>query len=91
MESLAFFAVFIISLTVIGGPLAVALTYLPPRLLPAVVLKIFAVLISLIAIFIGAMLIINVDSIGARVTGLFGAGCGLFAIYRVIRKISKNK
>ena len=86
MESLAFFAVFIISLTVIGGPVAVALTYLPPKLLPVAVLKIFAVLISLIAIFIGAMLIINVNSIGARIMGSFGIACGIFAIYRVIRK-----
>lgn len=86
MESLAFFAAFIISLTVIGGPVAVALTYLPPRLLPAAVLKIFAVLISLIAIFIGAMLIINVNSIGARIMGSFGIACAIFAIYRVIRK-----
>lgn len=86
MESLAFFAAFIISLTVIGGPVAVALTYLPPRLLPAAVLKIFAVLISLIAIFIGAMLIINVNSIGARIMGSFGIACSIFAIYRVIRK-----
>ena len=86
MESLAFFAAFIISLTVIGGPVAVALTYLPTRLLPAAVLKIFAVLISLIAIIIGVMLIVKVDSIGARLMGSFGAICGFFAIYRVIRK-----
>lgn len=87
MESLAFFAIFIIALTVIGGPLAVALTYLPPRLLPTAILNIFAILISLIAIFIGGMLIINVNSIGARIMGSFGTACGIFAIYRVIRKL----
>jgi hypothetical protein len=86
MESLAFFAAVIVSLTVIGGPLAVALTYLPPKLLPAAFLNIFAILISLIAILIGIMLIINVNSTGATFMGSFGAGCGVFAIYRVARK-----
>lgn len=86
MESLALLASLIISLTIIGGPLAVALTYLPPRLLPAAVLNIFAILISIIAILIGALLIIDVNSTGARVMGSFGFACGVFAIYRVVRK-----
>ena len=91
MESLALLAALIISLTVIGGPLSVALTFLPQRLLPLAVIKLFAFLIAVIAIIIGVMLIVNVDSIGARIMGSFGAICGFFAIYRVIRKISKNK
>ena len=91
MESLALLAALIISLTVIGGPLSVALTFLPQRLLPLAVIKLFAFLIAVIAIIIGVMLIVNVDSIVARFMGSFGAICGFFAIYRVIRKISKNK
>ena len=91
MESLALLAALIISLTVIGGPLSIALTFLPQRLLPLAVIKLFAFLIAVIAIVIGVMLIVNVDSIGARLMGSFGAICGFFAIYRVIRKISKNK
>jgi hypothetical protein len=91
MESLALLAALIISLTVIGGPLSVALTFLPQRLLPLAVIKLFAFLIAVIAIIIGVMLIVNVDSIGARFMGSFGTICGFFAIYRVIRKISKNK
>ena len=91
MESLALLAALIISLTVIGGPLSVALTYLPQRLLPLAVIKVIAFMIALISIFIGGMLITNVDSIGARIMGSFGAICGLFAIYRVVKKVSKNK
>ena len=91
MESLALLAALIISLTVIGGPLSVALTYLPQRLLPLAVIKVIAFMIALISIFIGGMLITNVDSIGARIMGSFGAICGLFAIYRVVMKVSKNK
>ena len=71
MESLALFASLIVSLTALGGPISLALTYLPQRLLPLAVIKIFAFLIALIAIFIGAFLVINVNSIGARVIGVF--------------------
>jgi hypothetical protein len=35
------------------------------------------------------MLIINVNSIGAVITGLIGITTALFAIYRVIRVIPK--
>ena len=91
MESLALLAALIISLTVIGGPLSVALTYLPQRLLPLAVIKVIAFMIALISIFIGGMLITNVDSIGARIMGSFGAIFGIFAIYRVVMKVSKNK
>ena len=91
MESLALLASLIISLTSLGGPISLALTYLPQRLLPLAVIKILSFLIAMIAIFIGVFLVINVNSIGARLMGSFGAICGFFAIYRVIRKISKNK
>jgi hypothetical protein len=37
------------------------------------------------------MLIINVNSIGAFITGLIGITTAVFAIYRVIRVIPKRK
>ena len=89
MESLALLAALINSLTAIGGPLSLALTFLPQRLLPLAVIKILAFLIALIAIFIGVMLIINVNSIGARVIGVFGITTAIIAIYRVIKVIPK--
>ena len=89
MESLALFASLIVSLTALGGPISLALTYLPQRLLPLAVIKIFAFLIALIAIFIGVFLVINVDSIGARVIGVFGITTAVVAIYRVIKVIPK--
>jgi hypothetical protein len=91
MESLAFLAVIIISTTLVGGPIAVALTFLPQRLLPLAVIKILASLIAFIAILVGVMLSINVNSIGARIIGLIGAACGVIAIYRVINNIPKLK
>jgi len=53
------------------------------------VLKILAFLIAVIAIFIGVFLMINVNSIGARVIGIFGVMTASMAIYRIIRVIPK--
>jgi hypothetical protein len=89
MESLALLASLIISLTALGGPISLALTYLPQRLLPLAVIKILSFLIALIAIFIGVFLMINVNSIGARVIGVFGITTAVIAIYRVIKVIPK--
>ena len=91
MESLALLAVFLISLTVLGGPISLLLTFIPQRLLPLAVIKIWAFLFAAIAIFVGIMLIVNVNSIGAFITGLIGITTALFAIYRVIRVIPKLK
>jgi hypothetical protein len=89
LESLALLAVFLISLTVLGGPISLVITFLPQRLLPLAVIKIWAFVIAAIAIFVGIMLIVNVNSIGAVITGLIGITTALFAIYRVIRVIPK--
>ena len=89
MESLALLASLIISLTALGGPISLALTYLPQRLLPLAVIKILSFLIAMIAIFIGVFLVINVNSIGARVIGVFGISTAVIAIYRVIKVIPK--
>jgi hypothetical protein len=89
LESLALLAVFLISLTVLGGPISLLLTFIPQRLLPLAVIKIWAFLFAAIAIFVGIMLIINVNSIGAFITGLIGITTAVFAIYRVIRVIPK--
>jgi hypothetical protein len=91
MESLALLAVFLIALTALGGPISLALTFLPQRLLPLAVIKIFAFVIALIAIFIGVILIINVNSIGSRVIAIFGITTAVIAIYRIIKIIPKIK
>ena len=89
MESLALLAVFLISLTVLGGPISLLLTFIPQRLLPLAVIKIWAFLFASVAILVGIMLMINVNSIGAFITGLIGITTAVFAIYRVIRVIPK--
>ena len=91
MESLALLAALIISLTAIGGPISLALTFLPQRLLPLALINMLAFVIALIAIFIGVMLIINVNSIGARFIAIFGVTTAVIAIYRIIKIIPKIK
>ncbi len=91
MESLALLATVIISLTALGGPISLALTFVPQKLLPLAVIKILAFLLGSLAIVVGLMLMINVDSIGARLMSGFGVATALVAIYRVIKVIPKIK
>lgn len=91
MESLALLAVFLISLTVLGGPISLLLTFVPQRLLPLAVIKILAFVFASVAILVGIMLIINVNSIGAVIIGVIGIATAVFAIYRVIKVIPKLK
>jgi hypothetical protein len=91
LESLALLATVIISLTALGGPISLALTFVPQKLLPLAVIKILAFLLGSLAIVVGLMLMINVDSIGARLMGGFGVATALVAIYRVIKVIPKIK
>jgi hypothetical protein len=89
MESLALLATVVISLTVIGGPISLLLTFIPQRLLPLAVIKIWAFVFALVAILVGIMLMINVNSIGAMIMGIIGITTAVFAIYRVIKVIPK--
>ena len=89
MESLALLATVIISLTVLGGPISLLLTFIPQRLLPLAVIKIWAFAFAAIAILVGIMLMINVNSIGAMIMGVIGIATAVFAIYRVIKVIPK--
>jgi len=93
MKSLALLAVFILALTVLGGPISLLLTLIPQRLLPLAVIKITSFFLALIAILVGVMIIINVDSIGAVILALIGIITGAIAIYRVVKiipKLNKN-
>ena len=89
MESLAILAVFLISLTVLGGPISLLLTFIPQQLLPLAVIKMWAFVFASVAILVGIMLMINVNSIGAMIMGVIGIATAVFAIYRVIKVIPK--
>jgi len=89
LESLAILAVLLISLTVLGGPISLLLTFIPQQLLPLAVIKMWAFVFASVAILVGIMLMINVNSIGAMIMGVIGIATAVFAIYRVIKVIPK--
>jgi len=89
LESLAILAVFLISLTVLGGPISLLLTFIPQRLLPLAVIKIWSFVFASVAILVGIFLVINVNSLGALIMGVVGIATGIIAIYRVIKVIQK--
>ena len=89
MESLAILAVFLISLTVLGGPISLLLTFIPQRLLPLAVIKVLAFVFASVAILVGIFLVININSLGALIMGVVGIANGIIAIYRVIKVIPK--
>ena len=89
MESLALLATVIISLTVLGGPISLLLTFIPQRLLPLAVIKILAFVFASVAILVGIFLVININSLGALIMGVVGIANGIIAIYRVIKIIPK--
>ncbi len=89
MESLALLATVIISLTVLGGPISLLLTFIPQRLLPLAVIKVLAFVFASVAILVGIFLVINVNSLGALIMGVIGITTAVFAIYRVIKVIPK--
>lgn len=89
MESLALLATVIISLTVLGGPISLLLTFIPQRLLPLALIKILAFVFASVAILVGIFLVINVNSLGALIMGVIGITTAVFAIYRVIKIIPK--
>jgi len=89
LESLAILAVFLISLTVLGGPISLLLTFIPQRLLPLAVIKIWSFVFASVAILVGIFLVINVNSLGALIMGVVGIATGIIAIYRVIKVIPK--
>jgi hypothetical protein len=53
------------------------------------VIKIWVFVFAAVAILVGIMLIINVNSIGAMIMGVIGITTAVFAIYRVIKVIPK--
>ena len=88
MESLALLAALIVSISMLGGPLALLLTrnlHLEPK--PSYVRAVIASLIAIPAFFTGLNLVLIDIGIGGRIMGLFGVACGAFTIFRIAKWI----
>lgn len=88
MKSLAYLVAFIVSCVVIGGPLALALTFMRGGRFKATVTKsLIAIFLATISILLGLVLIINSGAIGSKILGFIGIGTGIPAIMRSVRAI----
>ncbi len=90
MESLAAFVSVLIVIMLTFGITGIFLTFKKTNELSNVTAKplqrLFTLLISVIALFIGAQFFIQLNSAGGKLLGLFGITTGLIAIYRVFKK-----
>ncbi len=88
MKSLAYLVAFLLSLVIIGGPLALGLTMIRTQRRRSTIIKsLVASLLAILSIFIGLILIINSGGAVSKAIGLVGLGTGIPAILRSIRSI----
>ena len=88
MKSLAYLVAFIVSCVVIGGPLALALTFVRGgRYKTTVTTGVIALALATLSILLGLVLILNSGAIGSKILGFIGLGTGIPAIMRSVRSI----
>ena len=88
MKSLAYLVAFIVACVVIGGPLALGLSFLRVRRYKATVTKaVIAILLASISILLSLILILNGGAIGSKILGFIGLASGIPAIMRSVRSV----
>ncbi|MEN9324706.1 MAG: hypothetical protein RL414_460 [Actinomycetota bacterium] len=88
MESLAYLVAFMLAMIVIGGPAALALTYLRPyRRSSKIALALLALLLALISLLIGAVFLLSEGALVSKALGLVGTGTGIAAGVRAFRQL----
>jgi hypothetical protein len=88
MKSLAYLVAFILGCVVIGGPLALGLTFLRVGRYKATVTKgVVAILLACVSILFSLILILNSGSIGSKILGFIGLATAIPAITRSIRSV----
>jgi ABC-type sugar transport system permease subunit len=88
MWSLAYLVAFILMLIVIGGPIALGLTFLRlRRYRTTVTISIISIIFAVISSLLGIILLLNSGGVASKILGIIGLGTGIPAIRRSIRKI----
>lgn len=88
MRSLAYLVAFLLLMVVIGGPVALGLTFVRvQRFRTLVILASFSIPLGVVSTFLGLILILNNGSFGAKVLGVIGISTGAFAIRRIVRSL----
>ena len=88
MKSLAYLVAFILACVVIGGPVALSLTFVKTRRYRNTVIKAaISIVLAIISILLALVLILNTGSIGSKILGFIGLGTGIPAITRSFRSV----
>ena len=88
MESLAYLVAFILACVVIGGPAALALTYIRPyRRSYSFAVSALAFLLGIVSTFMGSVLLLSEGAILSKALGLIGVVTGASAAFRSFRKM----
>lgn len=88
MESLAYLVAFILACVVIGGPLALALTFIRVRRYRALLIRAgISILLGAISTLLSAVLVLNTGNFGSKALGCIGLATGIPAIVRSVRSI----
>lgn len=88
MKSLAYLVAFILGCVVIGGPVALGLTFLRLRRYRTTVTKaVLAIVLGSISILFSLILILNSGSFGSKILGFIGLATAIPAITRSVRSV----
>ena len=88
MKSLAYLVAFLVAIVMIGGPVALGLSFLrSSRRAVTYTRTIAAILIGIASTFVGLILILSGGAVGSLLLGLIGTTTGSIAIYRSTQQI----
>ena len=88
MESLAYMVAFILGCVVVGGPLALGLTFVRTRRFKATITKaVAAIFLASISTLFSLILILNSGSFGSKILGFIGLATAIPAITRSVRSV----
>ncbi len=90
MTSLTVLVVVLFLITILGGPIALGLSYLPTRTGPLHIARLILIFVlSLPAVFAGLNFLFSPVGFGMRIIGGFGMGTAGFAMYRALKQFRR--
>jgi hypothetical protein len=87
VKSLATLVAFLVSIVLIGGPVALGLTFIRTERRAVTYTRIVIALgVGSLSIFIGLILMLSGGAVGSIILGLIGISTGSFATYRAMKE-----
>jgi hypothetical protein len=82
------FVAFLVSIVLIGGPVALGLTFIRTERRAVTYTRIVIALgVGSLSIFIGLILMLNGGAVGSIILGLIGISTGSIATYRAMKEV----